>query len=340
MRRLPRYNPAQRFADTTVEYEPEHVPELDLVLYADRSRTILAKNDSPDLPFRYSLNAYRGCAHGCGYCYARPSHEYLGFGAGADFERRIVYKPLAATLLRETFERPSWQGELIVISGNTDAYQPIEKKLELTRQCLAVCAEYRNPVHLITRSTLVERDLDLLERLREEASVGVSVSVTAWDETVARAIEPYAPAPQRRIETIRRLSERGIPVVVHAAPLIPGLTDADLIPILEAARQAGAVAAMMMLVRLPGAVAEVFTSRIEREFPQRAPKILSRIREMRGGNLNDGRYHARFRPTGPYAATLQATFAATCSRLGFRPFPEPRTGTFVRPRASKQLNLF
>ncbi len=340
LRRLPQLNPTQRFADTTVEYEPEQVPELGLVLYPDHSRTILVKNDSPDLSFRYSLNAYRGCAHGCAYCYARPSHEYLGFGAGADFERRIVYKPRAATLLRETFERRAWRGELIVISGNTDAYQPIEKKLELTRQCLAVCAEYRNPVHLITRSALIERDLDLLERLHAEASVGVSVSVTAWDEAVARAIEPYAPPPRRRIETIRRLSARGIPVVVHVAPLIPGLTDSDMIPILEAAREAGAVSAMMLLVRLPGAVAEVFTSRIEAEFPQRAPKILSRIREMRGGKLNEGGYHARFHPGGHYAKTLQATFDATCTRLGFGPFPEPRTDRFARPGAPGQLSLF
>lgn len=340
LRRLPRVNPTQRFTSATVEYEPEQVPELGLTLYPDHSRTILAKNDSPDLSFRYSLNAYRGCAHGCAYCYARPSHEYLGFGAGADFERRIVYKPRAPALLRETFEKRSWQGELIVISGNTDAYQPIEKKLELTRQCLEVCAEYRNPVHLITRSTLIERDLDLLARLHAEASVGVSVSVTAWDEAVTRAIEPYAPPPRRRIETIRRLTARGIPVVVHVAPLIPGLSDSDMIRILEAAHEAGALSAMMMLVRLPGPVAEVFTARIEAEFPERATKILSRIREMRGGKLNEGSYHARFSPAGHYAKTLQATFDATRARLGFGPFPKPRLGTFLRPGTPGQLSLF
>ncbi len=341
LRRLPQVNPANRFASTSVEHDPGELPELGLTLYEDHSRSILSKNDSPDLSFRYSLNAYRGCAHGCAYCYARPSHEYLGFGSGVDFERCIVYKPRAAELLREAFERDSWQGDLIVISANTDAYQPVEKKLELTRQCLLVCAEFRNPVHLITRSALIERDLDVLVQLREHASVGVSVSVTMWDEATARAIEPYAPPPRRRIETIRRLNRAGIPVVVHVAPLIPGLSDADMIPILEAAREAGASSAMMMLVRLPGPVAQVFGERLQQTFPARAVKILNRIREMRGGRLNEPQFHARFRAQGRYASTLHAIFDATCQRLGYGPFPEFRPGTFTRPTdAGGQLRLF
>jgi DNA repair photolyase len=265
----------------------------------------------------------------------------LGFGAGADFERRIVYTPRAAELLRDTFEKRSWQGELIVISPNTDAYQPLEKRLELTRQCLLVCAEYKNPVHIITRSCLIERDLDVLGRLRDEASIGVSVSVTFWDAEAARAIEPYAPAPLRRIETIRRLSQAGIPVTVHVAPLIPGLSDSALIPILEAAKEAGAVGAMSIPVRLPGPVAEVFSERIQRAFPERAAKILSRIREMRDGKLNEAGFFDRFSAKGRYAEALDAVFNATCKRLGYGQPPPPRLGTFARPTdRGGQLRLF
>lgn len=340
LRRLPLVNPTHRFHETVVEYEPGEVPDSGLMLYEDASRSILSKNDSPDISFRYSLNAYRGCAHGCAYCYARPSHEYLGFGSGTDFERRILYKPRAAELLRQTFEQRSWAGDLVVVSGNTDAYQPIEKKLTLTRQCLTVCAEYRNPVHIITRSALVERDLDVLRQLKEEASIGVSVSVTAWDEGIARAVEPYAPPPRRRIETIRRLSAAGIPVIVHAAPIIPGLTDSHLIPILEAARDAGAVSAVMILVRLPGNVAETFSACVQRAFPDRADKILARIREMRDGKLNASGFHERFTAKGDYARMLQSMFDSTCVRLGYAPFPVPRIGTFRRQHTERQLRLF
>ncbi len=341
LRRLPLVNPVNRFERSVVEYDPGERPELGLTLYEDQTRSILSKNDSPDLPFRFSLNAYRGCAHGCAYCYARPSHEYLGFGAGADFERRILYKPRAAALLREAFERRSWSGELVFISANTDAYQPLERRLELTRQCLLVCAEYKNPVHIITRSSLIERDLDVLGRLRDHASIGVSVSVTFWDPAAARAIEPYAPPPQRRIETIRRLSAAGIAVTVHVAPVIPGLSDSDVIPILEAAKDAGAVAAMSMPVRLPGAVAQVFSERVRQAFPGRAEKILARIREMRDGRLNEPAFHARFAGKGTYASTIDAVFLATCKRLGFAAAPEPRLGTFTRPTdRGGQLRLF
>lgn len=340
LRPLPLQNPKSRFERSAVEYDPGEQPDLALELFEDHSASILSKNDSPDLSFAYSLNAYRGCAHGCAYCYARPSHEYLGFGSGADFERRIVYKPRAPELLAEAFERKSWRGELIVISGNTDAYQPLEARLKLTRQCLEVCAEYRNPVHLITKSTLIERDLDVLSLLHERASVGISVSVTFWDEHTARAIEPYAPPPARRIETIRRLATRGIPVTVNVAPLIPGLSDRDLVPILEAARAAGATSAMAMPVRLPGSVAEVFEARLREELPLSAEKILTRTREMRGGKLNDPRFFSRQRGQGEYARTLERMFDATVRRLGFQDFPERRLGTFQRPRERRQLSLF
>lgn len=341
LRRLPIANPASRFEATRVEYEPGEVPEQGLEIYEDQTHDIIAKNDSPDLSFSYSLNPYRGCAHGCAYCYARPSHEYLGFGAGTDFERRLVVKPRAPELLREAFEKRSWRGELLVFSGNTDCYQPIEARFELTRRCLEVCLEYKNPVHIITKGTLIERDVALLAELHRVASAGVSVSVTFWDAEVARAIEPYVPAPRRRIEVIRRLSNAGVPVIVHVAPIILGLSDRDVIPILEAAREAGAISAMMMPVRLPGPVAEVFASRLTEALPLRAARVLARIKESHGGKLNDPRFGHRQQGEGKYMAALEQTFAATCQRLGYAEFPEPRMGTFQRPdKSSAQLRLF
>jgi len=342
LRRLPVQNPINGYQRAHVEYEPGEVPESGLEIYEDNTQNILSTNDSPDLPFRYSVNPYRGCAHGCSYCYARPTHEYLGFGAGTDFERKIVIKPRAPELLAQVFEKRSWRGEVLVFSGVTDCYQPIEARYELTRRCLELCRDYQNPVHIITKSTLVERDIDLLGELCARASASVSVSVTFWDADVARLIEPYVPTPRRRIETIRRLSAAGIPVVVHAAPLILGLSDKDMLPILEAAREAGATAAMMMPVRLPGAVAEVFETRLRRDLPLRAERILSHIREMRGGKLNDPRFGSRQVGEGRYAEALQQTFQATARRLGYTELPEPRPDTFKRPAGKRQgqLGLF
>lgn len=338
---LPLANPTSRFERFLVDYEEGEAPEQEVQLIEDVSRSIVSENRSPDLPFRFSLNAYRGCLHGCSYCYARPSHEYLGFGAGTDFERVLFYKPRAAELLRETFEKKSWPGELLVLSGNTDAYQPLEAKLGLTRKCLEVCLEYKNPVHIITKSALVERDLDLLEKLHEVAFAGVSVSVTFWNASAARKVEPYAPSPRRRIETIRRLTARGIPVMVHVAPLIPGLSDVDVIPILEASREAGAHSALSIPLRLPGGSRDVFVERLVRDFPDRAEKILRRIGEMRSGTMNDPRFFSRFRAEGTYARALLNVFDKTARRLGFEDFPQPPAGTFERPRQrQRQLSLF
>lgn len=324
-----------------MEYDSGELPELGLEVIEDHSKTIVTENDSPDLSFRFSVNPYRGCAHGCAYCYARPSHEYLGFGSGADFERRIVVKRRAPELLRERFEQASWKGDLLVFSGNTDCYQPLEARFGLTRGCLAVCAEYRNPVHIITKSALIERDIDLLSRLHRDCSVGVSVSIPFWDEATARVIEPYAPSPRRRVATIRRLSEAGVPVVVHVAPLIAGLADRDLIPILEAAREAGALAAVSIPLRLPGSVAEVFEARLRERLPLSAEKVLARTREMRGGRLNDPRFFSRMHGRGAYARTLEQVFEATRQRLGYGAFPAPREGTFRRPTdRGGQLRLF
>jgi DNA repair photolyase len=341
LRRLPVQNPINAHERAHVEYEPGESPETGLEIYEDQSQNVVSTNDSPDLSFRYSLNPYRGCAHGCSYCYARPSHEYLGFGSGTDFERRIVIKPRAAELLRAVFDKPSWQGNLLVFSGVTDCYQPVEARYELTRRCLEVCRDYQNPVHIITKSTLVERDIDVLGELHTRAFASVSVSVTFWDAEVARAIEPYVPTPRRRIETIRRLSAAGIPVVVHVAPIIVGLSDKDMLPILRAAREAGATSAMMMPVRLPGSVAEVFEERLRKALPLRAERVLSHIREMRGGKLNDPRFGSRQRGEGKYVEALHQSFEAACRRVGYGDVPNPRTGTFRRPKLeSAQLALF
>ena len=342
LRRLPLQNPINGWERAHVEYEPGEAPATGLEIYEDNTKAILSTNDSPDINFTYSVNPYRGCAHGCSYCYARPSHEYLGFGSGTDFERRLVIKPRAGELLRDAFDKPSWKGDLLVFSGVTDCYQPIEAEYELTRRCLEVCRDYQNPVHIITKSTLVERDIDVLTELHERASATIAVSVTFWDAEVARVIEPYVPTPRRRIETIRRLSAAGLRVVVHVAPLIVGLSDKDMLPILQAAREAGATSAMMMPVRLPGSVAEVFTTRLREAFPLRAERVLSHIREMRGGRLNDPRFGSRQQGEGKYVEALQQSFEAACRRLGYVDVPEPRQGTFQRPLASRtgQLALF
>jgi DNA repair photolyase len=342
LRRLPLQNPVNGYERAHVEYEPGEAPATGLEIYEDNTRAILSTNDSPDISFTYSVNPYRGCAHGCSYCYARPSHEYLGFGSGTDFERRIVIKPHAPELLREAFDKRSWKGDLLVFSGVTDCYQPVEARFELTRRCLEVCRDYQNPVHIITKSTLVERDIDVLAELHERASATVSVSVTFWDPEVARVIEPYVPTPRRRIETIRRLSAAGLPVVVHVAPIIVGLSDKDMLPILQAAREAGATSAMMMPVRLPGSVAEVFESRLREAFPLRAERVLSHIREMRGGRLNDPRFGSRQQGQGKYVEAVQQSFEAACRRLGFVDAPEARSGTFRRPAAKSggQLAMF
>lgn len=277
-------------------------------------------------------------------CYARPSHEYLSFGAGTDFERKIVVKPNVAELLREAFEKKSWQGELIMLSGNTDCYQPLENEYRLTRSILEVCAEYRNPVHIITKSALVERDIDLLQRLNAEASVGVSVSIPFWNAETARKMEPFVTTPARRMKAVERLAAAGIPVTVNIAPLILGLGDRDMPSILEAAAAAGARGASLIALRLPGAVKEVFSERLRAGFPLAAEKILRRTREMRGGKLYDSRFGARMSGEGEFYQTVERLFQQTCDRLGLNRYDGHRKehpNTFRRPTDKNgQLRLF
>jgi DNA repair photolyase len=341
MKPHPIANPPNPWASTSLEYL-EEVPLAKVEVYEDHTREIVARNDSPDLGFRFSVNPYRGCNHSCAYCYARPTHEYLSFGAGTDFDTKIMAKLQAGQLLRTTFERPSWKGDLVMFSGVTDCYQPLEASLRLTRSCLEVCAEYRNPVGMITKGVIVERDLDLLERLSREASAHVSLSIPIWDPQLARAIEPGAPSPQRRIEAIRKLASAGVSVGVMVAPIIPGVSDEGMACVLEAAKDAGASYAGYVLLRLPSSVKDVFTERIKAALPLRAEKILHRVRETRGGALYDSRFGVRGRGEGPYAEMIAQAFEVTVRRLGFNAFSDAHPpSTFRRPpKITPQLSLF
>ncbi len=333
-------NPPNPWLSSHVEYLGE-IPEAKLEIYEDHTREILAHNDSPDVGFSWSVNPYRGCGQACAYCYARPTHEYLGLGAGTDFERKITVKPDAPKLLRQAFEKPSWKGELIVFSGVTDCYQPLEASYRLTRGCLEVCAEYRNPVGIITKAPLIERDLDLLRELRERAGVSVTVSIPIWNKEHARALEPFVATPQTRMRTIERLAAAGIDVGVNIAPVIPGLSDEDIPRILEAAHAAGARRAGFVFLRLPGSVAQVFEERLRAALPLRAERILHRVREIRGGKLYDSRWSIRQRGQGIYAEAARALFQSTVRRLGMNEDfgDEKDPDTFQRPGRGRQLPL-
>jgi DNA repair photolyase len=357
LRPLPIANPTNPWASTTIEYvdapdpdDPDRTlaPSARLQVYEDKTRQILSRNDSPDLHFGWSVNPYRGCFHACAYCYARPTHEYLSFGAGTDFDRKLVVKPEAAKLLRVAFDRPSWTGELLVFSGVTDCYQPLEATYRLTQACLEVCREYRQPVGVITKSPLIERDIDLLVELGKVARASVTVSIPFWDVEHARAIEPYVATPQRRMKTIERLARAGIEVGVNVAPVIPGLNDEDIGDILTAARDAGARHAGTVLLRLPTSVAPVFEERLRASLPLRAEKVMRRIREAHGGELYDSSWGVRGRGEGAYADAVRALFEATAARLGLRarsmePVPladEGSRSTFQRPDRTGQMKLF
>lgn len=333
-------NPPNPWIATVVEHLGPP-PEVELEVFFDRSRQALSKNDSPDIPFTWSVNPYRGCYHGCAYCYARPTHEHLDFGAGTDFERKLVVKPDVARLLREAFEHPRWAGEIVVFSGNTDCYQPLEASWQHTRQCLQVCAEFSNPVGIITKSTLIERDIEILRQLAETAHLVVTVSVPFADPEVARAVEPYVPTPRRRLKTIERLASAGIAVGVNVAPLIPGLNDGDIPVLLADARSAGARFASRTMLRLPGPVKEVFAERLRQLLPLRADKVLSCIREAREGRLSESRFGRRMRGTGVRWRMIDDLFQAAWRREGFEPMPKPPAESPFRrpPKSRAQLAL-
>jgi DNA repair photolyase len=337
----PAANPPNPWATTDVEYLDGEAPTAELEVYEDHTRAILAKNDSPDVGFTWSVNPYRGCFHACAYCYARPSHEYLSFGAGTDFERKIVVKPNAGELLREAFDAPAWRGELVAFSGVTDCYQPLEASYRLTRACLEVCAEYRNPAAVISKAPLVERDIDVLQELSRVTRSSVMVSIPFWDEAKARAIEPFVTTPARRVRTIERLARAGIRVGVMVAPIIPGLNDEDMGEVLRAARDAGATSAGSVLLRLPGAVKDVFESRLRAALPLRAERVLRRVRETRGGKMYDSRFGVRGTGEGVYADAIAQLFEQTAEKLGLRTHAfggRVEVSTFRRPRG--QMSLF
>jgi len=326
--------PANRFDPLHVERDPGEEPSgrEPTRFFRDASRSVLAENASPDVGFRWSLNPYRGCEHGCSYCYARPSHEYLGFDAGLGFETRIMVKDDAPALLRRTLSSPRWQPETIALSGNTDCYQPAERRLRLTRRCLEVLAEFRNPVAVITKSALVARDVDLLGTLAAHGAAHVNVSVTTLDAELARRMEPRAAQPARRLEAIAALAKGGVPVGVLIGPVIPGLNDVEIPRILEAAAAAGARGAAWVLLRLAAPLDRLFDGWLATHYPERRERVLGRIRDVRGGGMNDTRFGIRQRGTGVHAEQIASLFAVAARRHGLhQPLPPLRTDAFRRP---------
>ncbi len=337
-------NPPNRFE--RLAYEPAAgeddpgAPALRTEYYRDSSRSLIAYNDSPDVGFNASINPYRGCEHGCVYCYARPTHEYLGFSAGLDFESKIMVKQDAPELLRCELASPKWQPQVIAMSGVTDCYQPIERRLMLTRRCLEVLAEFRNPVGIVTKSRLVTRDIDVLLELVRHDAAAVFISLTTLDGELARKLEPRASQPAARLAAIRELSQAGVPVGVFTAPMIPGLNDHELPRLIEAAVDAGAKSAGYTALRLPFAVKELFVAWLERHFPDRKERVLSRIRATRGGKLNDPNFGSRMRGEGLFAQTIKRLFDIACKRAGIAGHAwKLSTAAFRRPGDS-QRGLF
>jgi len=336
------WNPQNRFEKLAyvVDDEAERDESVPRTVYLrDPSRTIITSNDSPDVGFTYSINPYRGCEHGCAYCFARPTHEYLGFSAGLDFETKIMVKEDAPELLREELLSPKWKPEPIAISGVTDPYQPVERKLEVTRRCLAVLADFRNPTMMITKNHLVTRDVDHLGELAQFDAASVAVSITTLDPKLANILEPRASTPELRLNAIETLAKNGIPATVMVAPVIPAITEHEMPKILEAARDAGASSAAFVVLRLPWAVAPLFERWLEEHFPDRKDKVLNRIRELRGGALYEAEWGVRGRGRGIFAQQIEAIFDVTCRRLGLNERDRHLSAAAFRRRGA-QASLF
>ncbi len=333
-------NPPNPWLTHSVEWLGEP-PETKLEVFEETdTRSIISHNNSPDVSFDHSLNCYRGCIHGCTYCFSRPTHEYLGYGAGTDFDRKIVVKVNAPELLRKELMKPSWKGEEIVFSFTSDPYIPLEAHYKLTRRCLEVCAEFRNPVGIITKSALIRRDIDVLQTLTRDARLGVFFTIPFTDREAARAVEPYAPLPEARFHAMRDLAAAGIKVGIGIAPVIPGLTS-DIPELLKRAKDAGAKHAFINMLRLPGSVAPYFQERLQAKLPTKANRILNRIKEAREGKMNSSVFGERMRGKGQYWEATERLFRIHCERLGFNKRTE-RVGeaetTFRRP--SPQQSLF
>jgi DNA repair photolyase len=342
-------NPPNRFETISYSPDPDYAdyaevegdsPDPRTVFLKDTSRTIVTFNDSPDVGFDVSVNPYRGCEHGCAYCYARPYHEYLGFSAGLDFETKILVKERAAELLREKLASRRWVPRTLALSGVTDPYQPIERRLRLTRACVTVLAEARNPITVVTKNHLVTRDVDLLSELARHNAAFVMISFSTLRHELARTLEPRTSTPSRRLEAIEALASAGIPVGVFAAPVIPGLTDHEVAAIVESASSAGARFANCHLVRLPRGVAGIFEEWLETHAPDAKTKVLNRIRDTRRGRLDDFRFCTRMTGEGEIARQIRSLFDVTCRRLGIaQGGPELSTSAFRRP-APGQLTFF
>src|SRR5882724_700182 len=336
-------NPPNRFEKIRFEPDEDWYPEEDpspkTQFLRDLSQTIITYNDSPDIPFDAGINTYRGCEHGCSYCYARNTHEYLGFSAGLDFETKIVVKENAPDLLRRELSSPKWKPQVLSMSGVTDCYQPIERRLQVTRKCLQVLAEFRNPVAIVTKNLLVTRDIDLLADLARDNAAAVFLSVTTLDAGLARIMEPRTAQPAARLRAIRELTKAGVPVGVMVAPVIPGLTDHEMPAILKAAAEAGARCAGMVPIRLPYGVSDLFQQWLERHMPDRKEKVLAQIRAIRDGKLNDPDFGSRMRGKGIVAEQMAKMFAVACRRAGIPEHgPELSAAAFRRPSGA-QLEL-
>ena len=336
-------NPPNRFEQIVFERDEDWDPESDPApatrFLRDSSQTLITYNESPDIPFNAGINPYRGCEHGCSYCYARITHEFLGFSAGLDFETRIMVKEDAPALLRKELSAKKWKPQLLAMSGVTDCYQPIERRLQLTRKCLAVLAEFRNPVGIITKNHLVTRDIDLLQELARHNAVGVNVSINSMDADLARRLEPRASSPRHRLAAVEALAKAGIPVGVLVAPIIPGLNDHEVPKVLEAAGKSGARWAGMEILRLPLTVSAIFQDWLERNEPGKKAKILDRIRSMRGGKLNDPRFGERMRGHGIFADQIRQMFEVARRKAGLAEDAPALSTAAFRRLPGNQLEL-
>jgi DNA repair photolyase len=318
--------------------EGEALPNPRTMFLEDASESIIVKNESPDIGFAAGINPYRGCEHGCAYCYARPTHEYLGFSAGLEFETKIMVKKRAPELLRRELASPKWKPQPLAMSGVTDCYQPAERAFRLTRQCLEVLAEFRNPVSIITKNFLVTRDLDVLKELAAFDAVQVFISITTLNADLAARMEPRASRPSHRLRAIEMLAKAGVPVGVMVAPIIPGLNDREIPAVLEGARSAGASSAGYTMLRLPFGVKDVFAEWLKEHFPERLERVLGTVRSVRHGKLNVSDFGSRMRGEGPYAEQVAQMFHVFRERLGYGKLRELRTEHFQRPGAT-QLTL-
>ena len=343
------FNPENRFRregreafDDGWDADDEPLPPQKTIVAIQQSRTIIARNDSPDIPFTQSINPYQGCEHGCIYCYARPSHAYLDLSPGLDFETKLFAKPNAANLLREELSRPGYVCDPIALGSNTDPYQPIEREWKVTRSILEVLAECEHPFSIVTKSARVERDLDLIAKMAAKNMARVFISVTTLDHVLARTLEPRATAPRRRLQAVKTLAEAGVPVGVLVAPVIPQLNDRDLEAILEAAAANGARHAGWIMLRLPREVAPLFREWLDTHYPLRAAHVMSVLRDIRGGRDNDPRFGSRMRGTGEFAALMERRFAIAVKRLGLNRERSPLDSSRFRPPKmnARQSELF